>query len=156
MTLPPPCYPSVTRKPTTARLNASGDWVLSAWPPSRTSNRAPRMPAASALAADLFARSAEPVRTSVGAWTASHDLGGADPGLVGLLVGHLQLALPLRLDPAQVVVDLVGGAGLVPAQLAGHQPRPRGRPRRCRGRRSRSRSGCAGSARRRGAGRPRG
>ena len=31
------------------------------------------------------------------------------------------LALPLGLDPAQVVVDLVVGAGLVPAELAGHQ-----------------------------------
>ena len=53
---------------------------------------------------------------------ASDDVGGADPGLVGLLVGVHQLRLALGLDPAQVMVDLVGGAGVVPAELAGHQP----------------------------------
>ena len=37
----------------------------------------------------------------------SDDVGRADPRLVGLLVGQLELALPLGLDPAQVVVDLV-------------------------------------------------
>src|SRR4029453_19361693 len=53
----------------------------------------------------------------------SDDVGSADPGLVGLLVGEHGLALALGLDPAQVVVDLLGGAGLVPVELTGHQSR---------------------------------
>ena len=51
----------------------------------------------------------------------SDDVGGLDAGLVGLLVGQGALALPLGLDPAQVVVDLVVEAARVPAELAGHQ-----------------------------------
>src|SRR4051812_5868014 len=35
----------------------------------------------------------------------SHDVGDLHPGLVGLLVGELELGLALGLDPAEVVVD---------------------------------------------------
>ena len=55
-------------------------------------------------------------------------LGCADPRLVGLLVGELLLALPLGLDAAQVVVDLVLEARGVPAELgAPSARRPVGR-----------------------------
>src|SRR5688572_13096912 len=52
----------------------------------------------------------------------SDDVGSADPCLVGLLVGEPGLALALGLDAAKVMVDLVGRAGVVPAELTGHQP----------------------------------
>ena len=68
----------------------------------------------------------------------------ADPGLVGLLVGQLRLRLALGLDPAQVVVDLVGEPGVVPAELGAHQRGGDRRGARRRGRRSRWRSGYAG------------
>ncbi len=72
----------------------------------------------------------------------------------GLVVGHA-LALPLRLDPLAVVLDLALDLLLAPAQHRRHQLRGLLDRRRARGRTSRSRSGCGGPACRRGAGRPR-
>src|SRR4051812_35183256 len=57
---------------------------------------------------------------------ASDDVGGADARLIGLAVRRRLLALPFGLDPAQVVVDLVVAALVVPAECTGHELRSRG------------------------------
>src|SRR5688572_26246111 len=76
---------------------------------------------------DRSSRTAPPSRLMRGLWHRSDDVGSAHPRLVGLPVGGRALRLPLGLDPAQVVVDLVVEPDVVPAQLAGHQLRHRPR-----------------------------
>ena len=80
------------------------------WPPSSCSTRRPGSRSSTSTR-----------RASSPSLRRPRGLRAPDPGLVGLLVGRLLLALPLGLDAAQVVVDLVLETVVVPAELGGHQ-----------------------------------